>query len=765
MKRSWVDSASGDVSRVTQHNQLRRSPGLPISTSTSTRRPYDEAPVPQPQHQQGESQVIAPPDSRRLSGPQLLPPRTSGSNHSAPHQRIPITHDALPSITRRVTACAACRKQKIKCIMTNDEPPCARCIQRGLSCVLNRSLQSLVNDTRQIEALQGDVVNLHSILTEVCRRIDIEIPLPLQIAASTAPRVERELLQVEDQEPDPDAAEGSPPMSPSDMQAPIDTFFETAPKVAESPISAVVESPRGSVTSKKTSAEADLISKGIITVTTAERLVTEYLQRLDHYLYGIGGIYTDLKSLRKASPVLLAAVCAISALHEDKDPRVYEACSQEFLSLVSKSMFEQRGVEFLRALCIGSFWLADASRILNSDALRRAADVRLQKYFYQVTVPDSAFAQSGAIIPTATKVDRVRLWYLLYICDQHLSILYNRDPIVHGDQDVILGWEAFLESGYTDDSDIRIASQVSLLQIMSQARTAFGPESIEPVPKALATSFSNFNRQIDQWVSRFSTVFKVHEHIGDFPHKGLTLHYHFAKLYLGHHVFRGLKSNPIPVYFLPAAMMAHGAAISIFEILLNDSGLTTSLIGVPFYFHVMISFAGHFLLSCSQYGEQLSINVHSNLNMMGKVIQLFKSIPCIAQHPLQKMAAALERRHYECQTIVNKYPELGALDASQESNQQAIITQWGNNILADDHRDQPPKSMYGNASRGALPNTNDAIIQTRSSNLGITNIYAGSRELSNRYAILSPNGEPTLEMGYQDFGGFDFPDLQMNFAP
>lgn len=47
-------------------------------------------------------------------------------------------------ISRKITACVACRKQKIKCHMGDGDPPCIRCKKRGLSCVVNRSLQMLL---------------------------------------------------------------------------------------------------------------------------------------------------------------------------------------------------------------------------------------------------------------------------------------------------------------------------------------------------------------------------------------------------------------------------------------------------------------------------------------------------------------------------------------------------------------------------------------------------------------------------------------------
>lgn len=49
-----------------------------------------------------------------------------------------------PDISRKITACVACRKQKIKCHMPGSGPPCSRCRKRGLSCTVNRSLQMLL---------------------------------------------------------------------------------------------------------------------------------------------------------------------------------------------------------------------------------------------------------------------------------------------------------------------------------------------------------------------------------------------------------------------------------------------------------------------------------------------------------------------------------------------------------------------------------------------------------------------------------------------
>jgi hypothetical protein len=75
----------------------------------------------------------------------------------------------VPQISRKVKACAACRKQKvhliiltdrwisrpgtdnlqIKCIMDDRGPPCRRCTERNLGCVLNKSLQTIIDEKSQ----------------------------------------------------------------------------------------------------------------------------------------------------------------------------------------------------------------------------------------------------------------------------------------------------------------------------------------------------------------------------------------------------------------------------------------------------------------------------------------------------------------------------------------------------------------------------------------------------------------------------------------
>lgn len=519
----------------------------------------------------------------------------------------------------------------------------------------------------------------------------------------------------------------SPPTSPSAVQAPIDTFLEVtklgSPTSPDTPQS--LRQHRSS-----TSQHRDLVSKGLIPLPVAEALAERYFSRLDHYLYGIGSSLGNLKSLQRTSPILVAAICTVSALHDPQNQSIYELCNREFRRLVSRSVFEKRGLDHLQALCIGSFWLTDASRILSSDAHRRAADARLHKHFQQLIDPVDGGSSSPLTLSSEDLANRIRLWYLLFICDQHLSILHNRDPLLRTDKEILANCDAFLERDGATDADIRLLSQVLLLLIMGQVRDIFGSELDDRPAKGLSVQLSNFSKQLDRWYARFSKLFKPNPHIGDFPVKGLQLHYQFSKLYLGHHVFKGLKGEAVPAYFFQSACMARDAAIEIFEMIFRDQELQQSLVGMPHYFHIMIAFAGHFLLEISnKYHEQLSIDLQQTFDLLGKVLTLFQNLACIPQHPIARMTGGLARKLLDSSFLVN-----GSINLANPPNMPhtPVITDPG-----------PPRAF----TTSSIP-----VSQTSQP----TVFDPGFEQMQNH---------PNNHYIFSDFEQFSFPDMTINFMP
>lgn len=299
-------------------------------------------------------------------------------------------------------------------------------------------------------------------------------------------------------EEDDKVYDDSPHMSPKEEglpQAPIDSLYHlTRLKTLRSD-----ESPNESRTPADRHAPNqvnDFISRGIISVLEAERLVDQFVNRIDHFMYKIGaGPYRSLESLRQQSPILTACICTVAALHDPGSDHLYRACGREFRQLMSAAMFNRRmDQNYMRAMCIASYWLHDLSWMMSGYAIRRAMEFNLSSSYEAVLTHGDEEA-----------MDNVRIWYILYICDRHLSILYGRPSIVRDDDKAVAGCEQILRSTICNESDKRLISQLALLQIMGNARELFGPDTGEPIPIAFAPHFERFSRQIDQWVGFWST--------------------------------------------------------------------------------------------------------------------------------------------------------------------------------------------------------------------------------------------------------------------
>lgn len=172
-------------------------------------------------------------------------------------------------------------------------------------------------------------------------------------------------------------------------------------------------------------------------------------------------------------------------------------CYKECRRLLASSMFDRRiDANYLRAMCIASYWLSDISWEVSGCAIRRAAEFNLIRHFKKAT-------EEG----NEDSADYVRLWYVLHICDQHLSTLYGRQPIIREDL-AIQGWKTFMTKSppHTASEDTRLASQVALVNIIHTIRDLFGPDTGDPVPQVYSMQIAQFARQLDQWVGHWSGV-------------------------------------------------------------------------------------------------------------------------------------------------------------------------------------------------------------------------------------------------------------------
>ncbi|KAK3935718.1 hypothetical protein QBC46DRAFT_358024 [Diplogelasinospora grovesii] len=541
----------------------------------------------------------------------------------------------MPQISRKVKACAACRKQKIKCSMGDAGPPCARCTERGLSCALNKSLQSIIDEGSQHrEAVTQDLQMHHTVLQEVVRKLRMP-PLGVlhsPVGDGLSPAAEGPTTAASERDGGP-SRDNSPKLNPAEKKL---RYAPGQSPYALTQLSAL-RSPDLKEVGRQPSLHSsdiidDFISKGAIGVETAELLLSYFNNCLDHFVYGIGGRYKILDELRRKSPILTACICAVSALHGAQWNAVYGICRREFLRLTAAAMFDpQISCDTLRALCIASYWLADISWAMSGLAIRRAGELNLSHSY-------GRFISDGS----EDAADRLRLWYALYICDQHLAIYHDRAPSIQED-DSLRGCEALLQSLPLNDDDTRLVSQVSLLLIMHKIRE-LGPDTEEAAVYSYASQVTILNSQLDQWFGKWSALIgEQNDNFGQLPRKVVELHYYFARLHSHSHVFRGLGENAVQMHSPGCASTAIKSAEAILAILTTEKDVQERIANMPSFIHSMAAFACTFLVGCSTRCGPDVVDSNKVYGFMKTLIQQFRFMSTGKWHFVHHMTGELER--------------------------------------------------------------------------------------------------------------------------
>jgi hypothetical protein len=120
-------------------------------------------------------------------------------------------------------------------------------------------------------------------------------------------------------------------------------------------------------------------------------------------------------------------------------------------------------------------------------------------------------------------------------------------------------------------------------------------------------------------------------------------HFHFSKLYLYSHVFRGLGKLAIPDHFLEAAHGAITAATSIINMILTDADVKSSLVGFPCYVQSMIAFACMILAKlATTYGDDL-VERHIIVDLISQLIVVYQNTPVGKWHLVHLMPNGLNK--------------------------------------------------------------------------------------------------------------------------
>ncbi|KAG6015815.1 hypothetical protein E4U54_002896 [Claviceps lovelessii] len=568
----------------------------------------------------------------RFDSSQVSPPSDSG--------------DHQPKISRKIRACQACQNRKIKCHLEPGQEQCARCSRLGLRCIVNKSLQTLLDGENEWKRnIETQMQILQAALSDVQRTLNMPRPLPTQL-----PDIEGNdsFTPGGRERPVSSAAQGLPQQSqPNDMapvrptgmtrehsveaggqegdddqamvSAPMASLFELTklPNVRSDPWARTQRTPSSTL-------KADFIAQGKFDLQQAESLFARFRETLNAYLWGgIALTHDTLDEVRASSSLLTAAILAVTALHAQDDVRAFDVCYSIFLELVTQAVFDRYHVlDDVRGLCIGAFYLSDLSWKLSGLAVRIATELNLHQFC------------AMALRDRPEYVEKARLWYFLYVCDHHFSIAYGRPPVI-GEDSTLSCHEDYLRLPGVTMSDHRLHSQVGVFIILSRIFNAFGPDRSRMIANDEFEILRRFDADLARWRDQWKPRLAPDPHIADYPAKGVILHYHFARVQLFSICLRGLR--PTEQYTMSDERrefinFAISSAFGALELILNDPDMRPAVIGVPLYLLTTIAYACLFLMKAQTQWKSANLNIrYENVAtvMEGIVALLEETSPCV----------------------------------------------------------------------------------------------------------------------------------------
>lgn len=587
----------------------------------------------------------------------------SGSSRSAMALREAFGDRKLPEITRKITACVACRKLKvplsplvpfvpstistnpisqIKCHMKENKPPCTRCLSRNLSCSVNKSLQMLLEDDatwkddveRRLELLESSIAQ---------RPTDAS---PNTLSANT--RGLRQILRTGRANSNAITLPQSPE-TPGSFKLNLSCSLGAFP--ASSMISLTVTDEGSRMTSRP-----DLISCGLISPRAAEDLFSFYQQHLDPCIHNMLEEDDSLASVRARSSLLAAAICSVAAFC--KGSQDYQSCLDAFTREVSRKVFaETHTFDDVRALCVGAFWLNEISSALNglgecpSSGSNREARLTTTLYPAVRIATELDLHRCITKMPHTKKAcyDRTRLYFLVYLCDHHCSLSRGRPPMTR-EMRTLKSPGVFLQSELSTRSDLRLISQVELWSVTRRVFDIFGADIESLIVRSRSVELEKLSREYDTWYQDWFESLSLQRDFDNFSRLLFDLYHHSAKLYLFSHAFRGpvhADTNHLSPGPDNTAHFTHRAlqsALAVIRCVVEETKTSIWLQKLPFYLGTMIAFASVCAIRTATQGNSIGDATPSQiLDSLRQLVELLNASSTTASqpHPITSIARGL----------------------------------------------------------------------------------------------------------------------------
>ncbi|KAH7376373.1 hypothetical protein B0T11DRAFT_314702 [Plectosphaerella cucumerina] len=528
--------------------------------------------------------------------------------HSNKRQKLSHTgsgsDNPKPQLTR---ACAECKKLKIKCFIQPGQTACNKCLKNGVHCVPHNFAQKFMDEDADWKSrTDANMQKMRSAIEQLLKHNNLPSldsldcaplqPQPTPGAGDQHPTQNPSPLTTDHSHSSLDPAHGflaEGPSSAADgpgareddsdlVPLPMNNLYNLADPTKSSLIRIDSSSVNG----------PDLISQGLLSLADAEALFDYYRDHINPLLWdGMLCSHATLRDARRSSPLLVAVVLTVAALHIPDRERQLHATYGAFVALMRGScLLRCQNLDIIRALCIGAFYLTSLSWALSSRAVRLATEMNLHKSSLQ-------FARGPSL---GSPRERVRLWYVLYVCDHQFALAYGRPPLMHEDA-AIRNAERLLDPGQAVPTrgDRGLVTQVRLFRILASGYFTHG---CDPDLELRAHDFEklqSFNISVDQW--RLEHQAGIDGSGGALLPKGNTLYYHLARFQLNSVALRGISARDASGLSMnwdrqEAANNAIISAMSTARLIIDDAPLQRALVGLPIFAHAMIAVCASFLL-------------------------------------------------------------------------------------------------------------------------------------------------------------------------
>lgn len=222
---------------------------------------------------------------------------------------------------------------------------------------------------------------------------------------------------------------------------------------------------------------------------------------------------------------------------------------------------------------------------------------------------------------------------------------------------IIKSASQMLQTEHATEDDARLISQVHEWSVLSQVFDTFGVDVDTAIAPQTIPQLRRYSIALDTWLADWNERFRENRNVGNYPQKGVGFHFHFAKLYLCSHAFRGMPAaENMTEWFTPELEEIANAgvlsAMSILRVIVSDAEFRSFMNGLPLYFDTMLAFAMVFLLKvATKYATVIRIDTAKILSLVAQTVAALREITRTMhrQHLLVVIAEGLGRLLSRCQ--------------------------------------------------------------------------------------------------------------------